>query len=182
MRLLAFFVAVIALSAPSIAQQHQVFTTKLLTVSKCDPTANLNTSYSGFAPGYYPARPYYWGDAYGRGFYQPPVTTANPTLNVDFSNISHKVMSEIEWGLVANGRLVAEARDVGTFSPGVEIKHKYGLSPNVFPLQTGLPRCIALHVKFADGTSMRNPNLPTSRRQMYVPPPAGAGPPVSPQP
>jgi hypothetical protein len=103
-------------------------------------------------------------------------------LNVDFTNITNKVMTTVEWGLVANGRLVAEARDVGTFSPGAEIKHRYGLSPNVFPLQTGLPRCIALLVKFADGTTVHNPNLPQARRQMYAHPPAGAGPMMTPRP
>ncbi len=187
MRFFLMAAAVLALNAPALGQTTMAtipFTTKMFKVSRCDPRANLTTSYpyTGFAPGFYPARPFYWGDAYGYGFYQPPVTSANPTLNIDFTNVTHKVMTTVEWGLVANGRLVAEARDVGTFSPGAEIKHQYGLSPNVFPLQTGLPRCIALRVKFADGTIVRNPNLPRERAHIYVPPPAGAGPPASPEP
>ncbi len=36
-----------------------------------------------------------------------------------------------------------------------------------YPLQTGLSRCIALRVTFADGTHLRNPNLPHLRRQLY---------------
>ena len=186
-RMRFFFMAVVAsavfaLSAPAFGQTTIPFTTKMFKVSRCDPRANVNTVYPGYVPAFYPARPFYWGDPYGYGYYQPPVTTANPTLSIDYTNITHKVMSTVEWGLVANGRLVAEARDVGTFSPGAEIKHQFGLSPNVFPLQTGLPHCIALRVKFADGTVVRNPNLPSERRQMYVKPPAGAGPPATPEP
>jgi len=182
MRIFLMALVLFALVAPVSAQTPIPFTTKMFRVSKCDPQANVVTSYAGYAPGYYPGRPYYWRDPYGYGFYQPPVTSASPTLNVDFTNITDKVMTTVEWGLVANGRLVAEARDVGTFSPGAEIKHKYGLSPNVFPLQTGLPHCVALIVKFADGAVVHNPNLPHTRRQMYVSPPPGAGAPVSPRP
>ncbi len=79
-------------------------------------------------------------------------------------------MTEIEFGLVANGRLVAEVRDVGTFSPGAEIKHKFGLNPNVFPLQTSFAKCVPLHIKFADGTKWRNPNLPALQRSIYAHP------------
>jgi hypothetical protein len=170
MRLLLVAVAVLALTAPASAQ-HQAFTTKLFRVSHCSAAANLSTTYVGYTPGFYPGGPYRWGDAYGYGFYQPPVTQSNPQMAVDFTNITDKVMTQVEWGLVANGRLVAEARDVGTFSPGAEIKHKYGISINVFPLQTGLPQCIALRVTFADGTHMRNPNLPAERAHMYTSPP-----------
>lgn len=180
---LALALIVFASSAPAAAQQHQLFTKKLFKVSRCDAEANVSTTYSGYTPGFYPyARPFYWGDPYGYGFYQPPVTTTNPTMYVDFTNITNKVMKDVVWGLVANGRLVAEARDVGTFSPGAEIKHKYGISINAFPLQTALPQCIALAVTFADGTHYRNPNLPQEHRQMYAAPPPGAGAPMSPIP
>ncbi|HUN29448.1 MAG TPA: hypothetical protein VMV65_06555 [Alphaproteobacteria bacterium] len=169
----ALAVAVLAPTAAAVGQTKIPFTSKMFRVGRCDPKANLTTAYAGYAPGFYPGRAYYWGDPYGYRFYQPPVATANPTLNIDFTNITDKVMTTVEWGLVANGRLVAEARDVGTFSPGAEIKHQYGLSPNVFPLQTGLPHCIALRVKFADGTEVRNPNLPHRREHLYVSPPPG---------
>jgi hypothetical protein len=171
MRILVVAIVLFALAAPASAQTTIPFTTKMFRVSKCDPQANVTTSYPGYVPAFYPGRPYFWGDPYGYNFYQPPVTTASPTLNIDYTNVTHKVMTTIDWGLVANGRLVAEARDVGTLSPGAEIKHKFGLSPNVFPLQTGLPRCIALRVTFADGTVVHNPNLPQTRRQMYQSPP-----------
>ncbi len=187
MRYIALVLALgfLALSAPVAAQQrHLVFTHKLFKVSRCDAQQNVSTSYPAFTPGFYPygGRPYYWGDPYGYGFYQPPMTSSSPTMYVDFTNVTNKVMKDVVWGLVANGRLVAEAKDVGTFSPGAEIKHKYAISENVFPLQTGLPQCVALAVTFADGTHLRNPNLPQVRRELFMSPPPGAGPPASPRP
>jgi hypothetical protein len=186
MRYIALILALAFLvpSAPVAAQQrHEEFTHKLFRVSRCDAQAHVGTAYPGYAPGFYPyARPWYWGDPYGYGFYQPPLTTANPTMYVHFTNITDKVIKDVVWGLVANGRLVAEARDVGTFSPGAEIRHKYGISINAFPLQTAMPQCIALAVTFEDGTHMRNPNLPSERRQMYSSPPPGAGTPAPPIP
>jgi len=43
----------------------------------------------------------------------------------------------------------------------------FGLSPNVFPLGTGLARCIPLHIRFADGTTWKNPHLPALQRSIY---------------
>jgi hypothetical protein len=96
-------------------------------------------------------------------------------------NITQLVMTSVVWGLVANGHLVAEAKDVGTFTPGVEIRKKYAISENAFPLP-GSPQCVALAITFENGKHVINPNLPPVRRQMYVSPPRGAGPPASPLP
>jgi hypothetical protein len=134
-------------------------------VTNCDP--QLNESVAGFAPGFYPGSPYYWRDVYGYRYYQPPYVTSNPQLAIEYTNVTDKVIARIQFGLVANGHLVAEVRDVGTFSPNAEIKHSFGISRNVFPLQTGLPRCVALHVTYADGTVWRNPHLPALRRSLY---------------
>ncbi len=79
-------------------------------------------------------------------------------------------MHEIQFGLIANGILRAEVRDVGTFSPGAEIKHSFGISANVFPIQTGLPQCIPLHIQFADGAKWRNPHLPPKNQKIYLHP------------
>lgn len=188
MRYLALVLALgsLALSAPVAAQQHPqyiVWTPKFLHVGRCDAQLHQTTSYPAYTPGFYPyARPYYWADPYGYGFYQPPVTTASPTMYVDFKNLTNQVMTTVVWGLVANGHLVAEAKDVGKFSPGIEIQHKYAISENVFPLQTGLPQCVALSITFEDGKHLRNPNLPQVRREMYMSPPPNAGPPASPLP
>jgi hypothetical protein len=103
---------------------------------------------------------------YGYRYYQPPVRTSNPTLNINYSNATEQTMKSIEFGLVANGNLVAEVKDVGTFSPGVEIKHEFGLSPNVFPLQTSLAKCIPLKITYADGTKWKNPRLPVLKHKL----------------
>jgi len=178
--------ALLAISATAIAQQqpHQLFTTKLFTINKCDASANVNAAggYGAYYPGYAPAGAYYWRDPYGTGYYEPPATTTDPEMYVDFTNITHKTMTGIVWGLVANGHLVAEANDIGTFSPGVEIKKEYGINISAFPLHTGRPQCVALDVKWADGTREMNPNLPDRIKNMYASPPPGAGAPQSPEP
>ncbi|HTV92348.1 MAG TPA: hypothetical protein VMG98_06495 [Verrucomicrobiae bacterium] len=133
-------------------------------VSACNPQLNAAPIYG---PAFYPANPWYWRDVYGYRYYQPPIANATASLGIDYTNTTNAVMKQIEFGLVANGRLVAEVRDVGTFSPGAEIKHSFGLSPNVFPLQTGLPHCVPLRIEFADGTEWKNPHLPALRRSMY---------------
>lgn len=140
----------------------------LINVSDCNP--KLNVSQSGGFVGYAPAGYYgrgYWGDAYGARYYQPPVTTTNPQLAIHYKNISPKTMQSVEFGLIANGMLKAEVRDVGTFTTGAEIKHKFGLSPNVFPIGTGLPQCVPLRITFADGTKWRNPRLPPKNTHIY---------------
>jgi hypothetical protein len=136
-------------------------------VNRCEPSAG-HVPPAGFVPGYYPYGRYYWNDVYGYRYYQPGIAS-NPTLAIDYVNVSSKAATEIEFGLLARSNLVAEVRDVGTFSPNVEIKHDFGLSPNVFPLGTGLPRCVALRVVFANGSKWVNPHLPELRRALYQP-------------
>ena len=163
-----------AQTRPSPATLHMTapvpHASQLVKVSTCNPKLNVMQSggFVGYAPGFY--RGGYWGDVYGSAYYEPPVTTTDPQLAIDYVNVSHKPMSEIEFGLVANGILLAEVRDVGTFSPGAEIKHKFGISANVFPIRTGLPQCVPLHISFADGTKWRNPNLPPKNEHIYYRP------------
>jgi hypothetical protein len=156
---LALVIAVSTASAGAAVHNSPVH------VATCQPSANVRVS-GGWAPGYYPAGPYYWPTVYGYRYYQPPVRTANPTLAIGYTNNTPKVMKQVEFGLVANGNLVAEVKDVGTFSPGVEIKHEFGLSPNVFPIQTGLPKCIPLKITFEDGTKWRSPHLPILKHKL----------------
>lgn len=141
----------------------------LIHVSDCNPKLNVSQSggFVGYTPAYYRG---YWGDPYGARYYQPAVTTTNPELAIHYMNVSSKPMTTIEFGLVANGILKAEVRDVGTFSPNAEIKHKFGISPNVFPIGTGLPQCVPLRITFADGTHWRNPALPPKNTHIYYNP------------
>jgi hypothetical protein len=137
-------------------------------VTTCNPQRNVYTS-GGFAPAYYPGGPYWgWPSVYGFGYnyYSYPVQ-GNPTLSVDYSNSTNIVMKDIEFGLIARGQLVAEVRDVGTFSPGAEIKHQFGLSPNVFPLGTSIVQCLPLKITFVDGSKWKSPHLPALRASIY---------------
>jgi hypothetical protein len=141
----------------------------LVKVSLCDPQKSVAApAYVGFSSGYYPFAPYLWTDPYGFQYQQVPAAPASATLSIDYTNITGAVMTTIDFGLVARGRLVAEIRDVGKFSPNAEIKHQFGLSRNVFPLRTALAQCVPLHIVYADGTSWVNPHLPKSRHEIYA--------------
>ncbi len=148
----------------------------LIKVNRCDPQHNPGSpggyAYGpGYAPAYYPGRPYYYNPGYyNRAYYQPPVSSS-AELAIDYVNLTPHPMKSIDFGLVANGKLVAIVRDVGTFSQGAEIKHKFGISPNVFPISTGLPVCAPLHVVYENGTTWTNPKLPPDNPAIFAPPP-----------
>ncbi len=161
---LLFITALAALPVQALAavQPHPI---RVLT---CNPSRGTTLT-PGYVPAYYPVGPYYWADVYGQRYYQVPLRS-NPSLGIDYVNQTQSVIKEIEFGLVAKGSLVAEVRDVGTFSPGVEIRHEFGLSPNVFPLGTGLAQCVPLRIRFENGTMWENPHLPALRRSIYIRP------------
>ena len=140
-----------------------------IAIKRCEPSRSVTTTPAyGFTPAFYPRGRYYWDDVYGFPYYQRPVAVnESGTLAIDYVNVTPTVMRSIEFGLIANGRLVAEVRDVGTFSPNVEIKHQFGLNPNVFPLSTALARCVPLRITYADQATWVNPRLPALRRQIY---------------
>jgi hypothetical protein len=156
----------------AMSQAAQVTTAHPVRVSNCSPQRNVRYTWTGYTPGFYPAYPGYWGwpSVYGPMYYQAPVA-GDPTLGIDYANATNQVMKEIEFGLIVRGSLVAEVKDVGTFSPGAEIKHKFGLNPNVFPLQTSYAKCVPLKIRFEDGSKWKNPHLPAYRASMYGRPP-----------
>lgn len=145
-----------------------------IAVNACNPQRNVTYNYAGYTPGFYPGTVYggyrgYWGwpSVYGPMYYQPPSSSENPELGIDYKNVTNVVMKQIEFGLIVRGALVAEVKDVGTFSPGAEIRHKFGLSPNVFPIQTSYAKCVPLKITFEDGSHWKNPHLPAYRASMY---------------
>jgi hypothetical protein len=148
--------------APHVTIPHPI------KVSTCNPKRNTYMA-AGYVPAYYPVGvgPYWgWPSVYGLNYYSYPVQ-GNPTLAIDYVNVTNVVMKDIEFGLVIHGNLVAEVRDVGTFSPGAEIKHEFGVSPNIFPIQTSFVQCVPLKITFVDGTKWKNPHLPALRRSIY---------------
>jgi hypothetical protein len=167
----AILCLIVAFGAVQGARAATVHVAHPVQVNTCNPQRNVSVA-TGFAPAYYPVGvgPYWgWPSVYGYRYYQYPVR-GNPTLSIDYVNRTGVVMKDIEFGLIAGGQLVAEVRDVGTFSPGIEIKHEFGLNRNVFPLRTGLPQCVPLKITFEDGTKWRNPHLPALRRAIYAQP------------
>ncbi|MGA9944020.1 MAG: hypothetical protein WBE79_06925 [Candidatus Cybelea sp.] len=172
----------LACPMPTTAQSSYVamsmaaqVTTHPLQVNGCNPERNVSYNYSGYTPAFYPygygyGRYWGWPSVYGANYYQAPVEH-DPTLGIDYVNVTQHVMKQIEFGLIVRGSLVAEVKDVGTFSPGAEIKHKFGLSPNVFPIQTSYAKCVPLKIAFEDGSHWKNPHLPAYRASMYGHPP-----------
>lgn len=166
--IIAIIAVACACLSPALAQPMggMMGMQQVIKVNKCDPQLNTNV-YPGYVAGYYPRLgPYGWYDVYGVRYTQP-VLSGSAHLGIDYINNTSKPMSSIEFGLLARGALVAEVRDVGTFSPGAEIKHEFGISTNVFPLGTGLPVCVPLRITFADGSKWRNPHLPAIQRSIY---------------
>jgi hypothetical protein len=159
--------AALMLLATTAAALAQPAPSALVNVTTCDPQKSISMpAYSAFAPAFYPLTPYYWTDPYGFQYSQLAPIPANGTLSIDYTNVTSKVMTTIDFGLLARGRLVAEVRDVGKFSPNVEIKHQFGLDRNVFPLRTALSTCVPLHIIYADQTTWTNPHLPAADRHM----------------
>ena len=142
-----------------------------IAIKRCEPSQSVTTTPIGFAPGFYPGGRYFWDDPFGYPYYQRPLAVnQSGSLSIDYVNVTPVVMRTIEFGLVANGKLVAEVRDVGTFSPGIEIKHQFGLDPNVFPLRTALAQCVPLRVTYSDHATWVNPRLQGLRRAILAPP------------
>jgi hypothetical protein len=131
----------------------------LVHVSGCTPRHTNPQGGPGFID-YAPGNPGngYFPDSYGSTYYQPPSNTSGPQLMISYTNISHKAMHSIQFGLLSDEILAGEVQDVGTFEPGVLVKHKLGL--NLSAMIPGSSRCVPLKITFADGTTWRNPRLP----------------------
>jgi len=103
-----------------------------------------------------------WIDPYGVWHYHGAFPYYDAFLAITFKNQAAVNVTEIDFGLVSRGWLIAVAKDVGTFSPGVAIDHEFVVSPEIFPIGTTAPYCAVLRVKYADGTIWVNPTPPSS--------------------
>ncbi len=101
-----------------------------------------------------------WVDPYGVWHYSGAFPTDEGFLGIDYQNDAKITATEVDFGLVTRGSLVATAKDVGTFSPAVKITHEFVISREVFPIGTEFPYCAVLRVKYSDGSQWRNPNPP----------------------
>jgi hypothetical protein len=152
-----------ALTTPSPASQPAG--ASLISVQRCHPKMNTNYD-SNYAPATWNAASQvgHYYDPYGYNYYQPPTsTTAN--LFIDYTNISHKTMTSIEFGLAQSGVVIAEVKDTGKFTPGAEIKHRFGMGNSLLPLTNQVPQCVPLRITFSDGTTWKVPHLPAINKQ-----------------
>lgn len=168
MKIVTAVLCLCVVGAPIVATAAQNASPVRVNHCRAEHNPGSPGGYSGYMPGYYPyaGRGYYWRDPYAYSYYQAPISPSG-TLYIDFVNATNQEIKTVDFGLIARGNLIAEVRDVGTFAPGVEIKHKFGVDPNVFPLGTAAPACPPLFVEFANGTKWTNPNLPKTDRQLY---------------
>ena len=105
--------------------------------------------------------PHPWIDPYG--ILHTNVNTfpyAEGFLAITYANQASKPATEVDFGLVSRGYLIAVVNDAGTFSPNVPIAHEFDVSPEIFPIGTSLPYCAVMRVKYANGTEWHNPNPP----------------------
>lgn len=142
--------ALAAAALPAAAQDVQQTPGSQITVSQCAPHRHRAGT---------PGHP--WIDPYGiyHTAYDFPYEAG--FLAITYANDAPKTASEIDFGLVSRGTLIALAKDVGTFSTGVKIDHEFSLDPEVFPIGTALPYCAVLRIKYADGSEWSNPHPPS---------------------
>lgn len=101
-----------------------------------------------------------WVDPYGVVHSASDFPYFDAFLGITYRNEAKVEATEVDFGLVARGSLIAVTRDVGRFSPGVVIDHEFVVSREIFPIGTEFPECAVLQVKYADGTQWRNPTPP----------------------
>lgn len=81
-------------------------------------------------------------------------------LQVTCRNRAGVAAREVDFVHAAHEALVAVAKDVGAFSPGVAIDHEFAISREVLPLGTEFPYCAVLRVRYRSGSVWTNPNPP----------------------
>ena len=92
---------------------------------------------------------------YGRTYVQPGMPTS---VMVHYTNDGELAAKTIEFGLVVDGRIRSELRDVGSFARGAEIRHSLGVNRDV-ALGTAV-HCLPLRVVYSDGSIWKNPAPP----------------------
>lgn len=103
-----------------------------------------------------PVRPdygYYWRpfDYYPRLGPQVPVTDG---LSIDYTNHGPAAANRVEFQVDYRGE-VEDIVDVGTFSPGVSIKHMFGNFSGLAYLGSRPNHCRVLAVRYASGQTWR---------------------------
>jgi hypothetical protein len=118
-----------------------------IVVASCDP--HVHTAMQSHA----------WIDPYGN-YHTTGFPAFDGFLGVTYKNVASVTATEVDFGLVARGSLVAVAKDVGSFATNASIDHEFVISREVFPLGTSFPQCAVMRVKYANGTVWNNPSPP----------------------
>jgi len=140
---------VVMMASAAPAQTLQETPGSRILVTECDPHRHTATQ----------AHP--WIDPYGTPHEdQAHFPTWDAFLGISYQNQATVAATEVDFGLVARGSLVAVAKDIGRFSPGVLIEHEFVVSSEIFPLGSAVPYCAVLRVKYADGSMWHNPSPP----------------------
>lgn len=82
-------------------------------------------------------------------------------LGVAYTNDAPKTATEVDFGLVSRGSLIAITKDAGRFATGAKIDHEFSVDPEIFPIGTAFPYCAVLRVKYADASEWSNPTPPS---------------------
>jgi len=127
--------------------QQQTAGSKIL-ITDCNPHRHTPTQ----------AHP--WIDPYGVSHTQNNFPSWDAFLTISYQNQASAAATEIGFGLVTRGSLVAVTKDIGTFSTDVSITHEFVVSSEIFPIGDTPPYCAVLWVKYADGSVWVNPHPP----------------------
>jgi hypothetical protein len=107
-----------------------------------------------------PTQAHPWTDPYGVSHTQGNFPSWDAFLTISYQNQSPVTATEVAFGLVNRGSLVAVAKDIGEFSTDVSIDHEFVVSSEIFPLGNNPPYCVVLWVKYVDGSVWVNPHPP----------------------
>jgi hypothetical protein len=97
----------------------------------------------------------------------PEVDYYPGSADVSFTNDSDVPATRIQFALVANGVVLDRINDVGSFAPGVTVKHHFADSDS-----TPDQKVAVAEVTFADGSIWTNSDVPQSPLEPAV---AGVG-------
>jgi hypothetical protein len=143
MRISIFAIATFALLLAPIgapAEMQQTVGSNVL-VTRCDPQPYNNAAQPPFV-----VTPYKTGH--------------RAILAMGYENESPVAATEIVFGLVSSGKLVAVGKDFGDFSKDVPIGRNIMLSQEIFPLGTQT-HCVVLEVRYRSGTMWLDPDPPS---------------------
>ena len=139
--------ALLVVAIVSADTQQQTPGSKIL-VSQCNPHRHT------------PAQAHPWIDPYGLSHGESNFPSWDAFLTISYQNQASVAATEVGFGLVTRGSLVAVAKDRGSFSKDTKIDHEFVVTSEIFPLGTTPPYCSVLWVKYADGTMWVNPKPP----------------------